>query len=332
MRESPSPDLSALSHAQAAYRAGNKTAARHWAAIAASLAPHEEEPWLALAVLASPRASVEYAKRALEINPGSERARKAMRWALRRARALGVRASGLSTAPTLKPSARPKRPAWALATVLFLAVFTCMIAALFWFGPPAIVQAAAAARQFAPLAVAQFQPSATPFPTPVLTFTPTPTASFTPSPTATQEATKTPPPRPSKTPTEAAPWVELPEGVGEDEFWMDVNLTDQTLTAYQGREALRSFLVSTGVWVTPTVTGQYQIYVKYESALMYGPGYYLPDVPYVMYFYKDYGIHGTYWHNNFGTPMSHGCVNLSIEDAGWVFSRSSLGTWVNIHY
>jgi lipoprotein-anchoring transpeptidase ErfK/SrfK len=65
---------------------------------------------------------------------------------------------------------------------------------------------------------------------------------------------------------------------------------------------------------------------------MAGPGYYLPDVPYTMYFYEGYGIHGTYWHNNFGTPMSHGCVNMVTEEAGWVFGFSEVGTWVIIHY
>ncbi|MBI5619492.1 L,D-transpeptidase, partial [Candidatus Gottesmanbacteria bacterium] len=54
-----------------------------------------------------------------------------------------------------------------------------------------------------------------------------------------------------------------------------------------------------------------------------GPGYYLPDVPYVMYFYLGYAIHGTYWHNNFGHPMSHGCVNMRIEDAKTLFEWSS---------
>ncbi|MGE5251028.1 MAG: L,D-transpeptidase, partial [Bacteroidota bacterium] len=59
---------------------------------------------------------------------------------------------------------------------------------------------------------------------------------------------------------------------------------------------------------------------------------YLPNVPYTMYFYKGYGLHGTYWHNNFGTPMSHGCVNLRIEDSKWLYNFASVGTTVNVHY
>jgi lipoprotein-anchoring transpeptidase ErfK/SrfK len=65
---------------------------------------------------------------------------------------------------------------------------------------------------------------------------------------------------------------------------------------------------------------------------MVGPGYDLPNVPYVMYFYQGYGLHGTYWHHNFGHPMSHGCVNFKTEDAGWLYNWASVGTLVNIHY
>jgi lipoprotein-anchoring transpeptidase ErfK/SrfK len=119
--------------------------------------------------------------------------------------------------------------------------------------------------------------------------------------------------------------------VGADEFWVDVDLSQQRLYAYQGDTLLNSFLVSTGTWIHPTVTGTFKIYVRYRAADMSGPGYYLPNVPYVMYFYKGYGLHGTYWHSNFGTPMSHGCVNLRTSDAGWVFERASIGTIVNVH-
>ncbi len=107
-------------------------------------------------------------------------------------------------------------------------------------------------------------------------------------------------------------------------------------------------MVSTGLSRTPTVTGRYRIYQKLRYRDMAGPGYYLRNVPYVMYFYASYAIHGTYWHNNFGQPMSHGCVNLKNEDAAWLFKwaapilpagRNSVkasaddpGTWVMIHY
>ncbi len=114
--------------------------------------------------------------------------------------------------------------------------------------------------------------------------------------------------------------------------WIDVNLSAQRVTAYQGNTAVRSTLASTGLWSTPTVTGQYHIYVKYASTLMSGPGYYLPNVPYTMYFYRGYAIHGTYWHSNFGQPMSHGCVNLPTSEAQWFYNWASVGTLVNIHY
>jgi len=80
------------------------------------------------------------------------------------------------------------------------------------------------------------------------------------------------------------------------------------------------------------VTGQYRIYVKYHHKDMSGPGYHLPDVPFIMYIFEGYGLHGTYWHNTFGTPMSRGCVNLRIPDAEGLFNFASVGTLVNIHY
>ena len=102
--------------------------------------------------------------------------------------------------------------------------------------------------------------------------------------------------------------------------------------AYEGNNVTNSFLVSTGTWLHPTVTGKYHIYVKLRYTDMTGPDYYLPNVPYTMYFFQGYGLHGTYWHHNFGTPMSHGCINLSIPDSEWLYNFSSVGTLVNIHY
>ncbi len=114
--------------------------------------------------------------------------------------------------------------------------------------------------------------------------------------------------------------------------WIDVNLSMQRLTAYAGNTPVRSTLVSTGLPATPTPTGRYRIYAKYVYDTMSGPGYYLPNVPYSMYFYRGYAMHGTYWHSNFGRRMSHGCINLPTSEAGWLYSWASVGTLVNIHY
>jgi len=116
------------------------------------------------------------------------------------------------------------------------------------------------------------------------------------------------------------------------EKWIDVNLSLQTLTAYAGQTPVYTALTSTGLAGTPTVVGTYKIYAKYVSTSMSGPGYYLPNVPHVMYFFKGYGLHGAYWHNNFGTPMSHGCVNLSLADAEWFYNWAPMGTKVVTHY
>jgi lipoprotein-anchoring transpeptidase ErfK/SrfK len=114
--------------------------------------------------------------------------------------------------------------------------------------------------------------------------------------------------------------------------WIDVDLTYQILRAYAGQTAVFQTFVSTGLPATPTVVGTYRIYAKYVSAPMSGPGYYLPNVPYIMYFYRGYALHGTYWHSNFGQPMSHGCVNLSVADAEWLFNWAEVGTPVVVHY
>jgi lipoprotein-anchoring transpeptidase ErfK/SrfK len=113
--------------------------------------------------------------------------------------------------------------------------------------------------------------------------------------------------------------------------WIDVNLTNQTVTAYEGSQPVRTFLVSTGTARFPTVTGAFYIYRKHEKIDMRGPGYHQKDVPWTMYFYRGYGLHGTYWHNRFGTRMSHGCVNLRVEDAKWLYEFAPMGTLVLVH-
>ena len=141
-------------------------------------------------------------------------------------------------------------------------------------------------------------------------------------------------------------------GATTDERWIEVDLSDQRLYAHEGDRIVYSFLISSGKWA-PTPTGEFRIWVKLRYTKMEGGRretntyYYLPNVPYTQYFYKSYGLHGTYWHNNFGQPMSHGCVNLSIPDAEKLFywtspvvpdgkgvaypSKNSPGTRVVIH-
>ncbi len=104
----------------------------------------------------------------------------------------------------------------------------------------------------------------------------------------------------------------------------------QMIYAYENGQLLRAVSVSTGLWGTPTVLGDYRVYWKLTSQTMSGPGYYLPGVPWVMYFYQGYAIHGTYWHNNFGQPMSHGCVNLPTDEAEWFFRWAEVGTPVHV--
>ncbi len=119
--------------------------------------------------------------------------------------------------------------------------------------------------------------------------------------------------------------------------WIDVNISKQTITAYQGSTALKTVLVSTGVAIHPTVVGRFAVYAKYPAYTMSGGTrgvdyYYLPNVPWTMFFYSGYAIHGTYWHHNFGHPMSHGCVNLTIADAKWFYDFAPIGTPVITHY
>lgn len=114
--------------------------------------------------------------------------------------------------------------------------------------------------------------------------------------------------------------------------WIEINLSDQTLTAWQGDVAIMHTYISSGLAATPTVTGRFKIGTKYSSQRMTGPGYDLPGVPWVMYFYSGYAIHGAYWHNNFGSPMSHGCVNMSPGESQMLYTWAPAGTEVYVHY
>jgi lipoprotein-anchoring transpeptidase ErfK/SrfK len=123
----------------------------------------------------------------------------------------------------------------------------------------------------------------------------------------------------------------VPADQSESGKWIEVDLSDQRLYAHEGQKTVLTAVVSTGTRYYPTVTGRFKIYAKYRATRMTGPGYNLPNVPWTMYFYRGYAVHGTYWHRNFGRPMSHGCVNMKIPEAKWLYNWAPKGTLVVVH-
>jgi len=109
-----------------------------------------------------------------------------------------------------------------------------------------------------------------------------------------------------------------------------VDLTRQTAFAFKDGVLQFFTLASTGKFPRPTPTGEFHVYSKSRRQKMSGPGYYLPNVQWVMFYSGDYSLHGTYWHNNFGHPMSHGCTNLSNESAERFYNFGERGTPVTI--
>jgi lipoprotein-anchoring transpeptidase ErfK/SrfK len=350
MIDNADPPRKALENARISYHQGNHSETRYWARIAANINPNIEEPWLWLAAVSSPRASLAYLQKALSINPDSKRARLGMHWAIKRVRAEPIQ-QPLTSIPA-KPPTTPSRTTsstkpltrnrisfqwWVVILAFFVVITSALVSPAmgfyfnsFFFRPEVLVAAQNGLVKASNTPTPSNTPTITPSPT--LTETPTATPSETPTPTPTDTSTPTFTSYPTDTPypTDEPIDEELPQPGGSDR-WIDVDLSDQVTYAYEGNVMVNSFLVSTGTWQHPTVTGQFYIYVKYVYADMAGPGYYLPDVPYVMYFYSGYGLHGTYWHSNFGTPMSHGCINFSIPDAEWLFYWADIGTLVNIH-
>lgn len=153
-----------------------------------------------------------------------------------------------------------------------------------------------------------------------------------------------------------------PDAVEPDDTWIEVNLNGQYVVAYEGDTPVFVTLASTGKaprsrraaagedYRTPT--GLFRIRAKHLAANMDGDTasdgpYSIDDVPYVMYFQLAYALHGAFWHNAFGRPRSHGCINLSPDDAKWIFNWSDPkvppgwhgayppegegGTWVYVH-
>jgi lipoprotein-anchoring transpeptidase ErfK/SrfK len=328
--------------AKEALRRNDRISARRLARHAITLDPHNAEALLILGGLSEPQASVVYIKNALAIEPNNPHAREAMQWAIQRMRQSNaarwkhefvLSAEDLPSPKTLTRVKHQLVWLWVILAILLAA------AAVYFFDLLPLPSASARAYESVAVATVLFKPSLTPTSThtPTVTPTPTHTPTLTPTftPTFTATFTSTPADTATLIPTETEEYypteTEIVEPI-EGTKWIDVDLSYQTLYAYVDDQVVASFLVSTGLPATPTVTGQYYVYVKHLYADMIGPGYYLLDVPYTMYFYDGYGIHGTYWHDNFGQPMSHGCVNMRTSEAAWLYDWAYVGILVNIHY
>jgi lipoprotein-anchoring transpeptidase ErfK/SrfK len=124
----------------------------------------------------------------------------------------------------------------------------------------------------------------------------------------------------------------MPVDLKPNERWIDVNLTTQTVVAFEGEKPIYATMISSGRESKikdkdhRTPTGEWRIREKHITTTMDGDGtaagdlpYSIEDVPYVMYFFRSYALHGAFWHANFGSQMSHGCVNLSPLDAKYLF-------------
>lgn len=121
-----------------------------------------------------------------------------------------------------------------------------------------------------------------------------------------------------------ATWHAKPDGLGSDAKWIHINLSQQTLVAYEGTRPVLASLVSSGIQGRDTPTGLYQINRKFITKTMRGPddehGWYeVGEVPWTFYYRGNFAIHGAYWHNVFGETRSHGCTNLPPADARWLF-------------
>lgn len=112
---------------------------------------------------------------------------------------------------------------------------------------------------------------------------------------------------------------------------IDVNLSTQTTTLYENDVVVQSYRISSGKSATPTQTGNFTVRAHVRIQDMVGADYVTKDVPWVTYFNGDQAFHGTYWHSNYGTPMSHGCVNMPIDVAKYVYEFAPLGLEVSVH-
>ncbi|MFH1864033.1 MAG: L,D-transpeptidase [bacterium] len=132
-------------------------------------------------------------------------------------------------------------------------------------------------------------------------------------------------------------------GASSGNKWIEIDLSDQKIKTWDGDSLFLESLISTGLPWFPTPQGEFRIWAKLRATKMEGGTgkyyYYLPNVPFVMFFenekvpsWRGYGLHGTYWHNDFGKVHSHGCINLPTSVAqqlyNWTDPQMLDGKWI----
>lgn len=345
----------AIEQARAALRRGDRPEARRWAERAVALEAQMEDAWLILAAIASPRASVAYLQKALEINPASARARQGMAWAVRRLEQAGgsqLRGGEGRASPGARAGeARSGRRGRLYPLLLFSLACAALLAA-------AWTASGAPARAFisnetgessAPYARAEVaKPTYTPSPTPTFTPSPTPThtptAAATPSPSATPTALPTSSPAPtwSAAPAEAERVDYIPpaaEGPAAQKYIL-VDISEQHLYAYQGEALIYSFVASTGM-DNSTRVGTFRIQSKIPNA--YGSTWdiWMPNWMGIYWSHGlENGIHALpilpsgarLWAGYLGRPISYGCVVLGSDEAQLLYDWAEIGTPVEIRW
>ena len=348
----------AIQQANEAFHRGDKRAARQWAQMAVSVAPHDEAGWLILAAVSTPQASVAYIKQALLVNPDSERALRGLRWAqdrlARQAPATPLPPPKLQmideslAATRPNPSQSSPKEARKKASGLWLTVIpvifvalTCiaLMAAILW--PGNASRALAVIRSEASSVAALPSPTKLPTRGPswstaeIVKPTYTPTATLTSVPTAT--------PTPTALPTDAPAVVDTSTPVTQASSngkYIYVSISEQHLYAYQDNQLVYSFVASTGM-NNATRTGVFQVLDKIPNA--YGSTWDLWMPNWLGIYYSgtlENGIHALpilsngvqLWGGYLGTPISYGCVVIGVEEAQMLYNWAEVGTTVEIRY
>lgn len=353
----------AVQNALKELRLGKKQAARSWVQRAIKMAPELEDPWLILAAVAEPRASLEYLKEALKINPGSPRARQGLLEVQQklekiskvhppktiRQDSIEVRNRPEKPGKAPLPQPPPKKPnkktrktklGWLGLFSITGMIIVAIVVLTFITSQSGIVKASEAVTSEQKIIVLQSMATSTS----TVTETPAPTD----TPTATPLPTDTPPPTPTDTPAPTATSSPIPVVVDQPPQAAPavsfggkrivVYISQQHLYAYQGDTLVYSFIVSTGA-NNATRIGTFSILDKLPDAWSDPWGFWMPDWMGIYWVgYTENGFHAlpvltngnVIWGNGLGTPISHGCVVLSTENARLLYNWATIGTRVEI--